>query len=117
MITIYHNPKCSKSRMGLQFLENLDKEYKIRNYTLDSFSRYEIVALLKKMNIKPIDWVRTNEEVWKTNYKNKNLNDDEIIDALYNHQNLIQRPILEYKNFATIARTDEDLATFIKLIE
>lgn len=109
MIIIYHNPRCSKSRDGVCFLENLKEKIEIRNYFENPLSKKEIKELLKKLNFKPIELVRTKEAIWIENFKNKILSDDEIINALVENPKLIERPIVVNGNKAVIARPTEKI--------
>ena len=113
MITIYHNPRCSKSRECTTFFEASNKDVEIINYmktpfTIDSLS--EVIALLA---IKPIELVRTTEKIWKENYKGKEMNDSDIIKAMVAEPKLIQRPILVNGNKAVIARPLEKINEII----
>ena len=107
MIKIYHNNRCSKSRCGLEILENSGKQFEIVKYlddTLSAKALKEIIALLK---IKPIDLVRKNEAIWKENYKGKTLTDAEIFNAMAEHPKLIERPIIINGKKAVIGRPPE----------
>lgn len=104
MITIYHNNRCRKSREGLEILEHSGKEFQIVKYLEDSPSKEEIKNILKKLGIEPIALVRKNEAIWKTDYKGRNLSDDEIINAMATHPKLIERPIVINGNKAVIGR-------------
>jgi arsenate reductase len=94
MIKIYHNSRCQKSRLGVKFLEKNKLDFEIINYINDPLSMDEIKFLLKKLKIKPIDLIRKNELLWKTNYKNKKLSDEEIVMAMVDNPKLIERPII-----------------------
>jgi len=94
MIKIYHNNRCSKSREGLAILENSGKEFEIINYLENPPSKNELEAILKKLGISPIQLIRKNEKIWKENYKNKELSDDQIIEAMIENPKLIERPIV-----------------------
>lgn len=107
MITIYHNPRCSKSREGVCFLENTKKPFQIINYLENIPTKEELKELLQKLNISPIELVRKKETIWISNYKNKNLTDDEIIQAMIENPKLIERPIIVNGNKAVIARPVE----------
>ena len=104
MLTIYHNPRCSKSRGCNVMLQNLGKEVKVINYTKDLFTETTLKKLVDLLKIKPIDLVRTNEKDWKENYKGKDLSDAEVIKAMVTHYKLIQRPIVVNGNKAVIGR-------------
>lgn len=107
MIKIYHNPRCSTSRKGCDIVTRIDEPYEIINYMKEPLSTDEIKNLIKKLGIKPIELVRTKEEIWKENYKDKKLTDSQIIEAMHLHPNLIQRPIVVKGDKAVIGRPPE----------
>lgn len=109
MITIYHNPRCTKSREGLCFIEDLKEEIIVRKYLDEPFTKNELVEVIKKLNIKPIELVRTKEKIWVENFKGKNLTNDEVINALLENPKLIERPIVIKNNKAVIARPKEKI--------
>ena len=109
MITIYHNPRCTKSREGLCEIENLNQPFEIRKYLDEPFTEKELKEVIKKLNIKPLELVRTKESIWIENYKGKELTDDQIIDALLKNPKLIERPIIVNGNKAVIARPKEKI--------
>ncbi|EDO26809.1 predicted protein [Nematostella vectensis] len=104
MITIYHNPRCSKSRDGLCEIEKLDQPFTLRKYMDDLFTKEELEDVIQKLGIEPIDLVRIKEKIWIEEYKGKKLTNAEIIDALLLHPKLIERPIIVNENKAVIAR-------------
>lgn len=104
MIKIYHNNRCRKSREGLEILENSGKEFQIIKYLEDTPSKVELKELIELLGIKPIDLIRKNEAIWKYDFKDKNLNDDEIVDAMIKNPKLIERPIVINGNKAIIGR-------------
>jgi len=109
MITIYHNPRCSKSREGVSFLDNLNLEFKTIKYLDETLTKEELQSILKKLNYKPIELVRTKEKIWIENYKNKQLTDDEIINAMIENPKLIERPIIINGNKAVVARPTDKM--------
>lgn len=109
MITIYHNPRCGKSREGLQLLEQLDKPFTTVKYLNEPLNKQELSSILNKLGIPPLDLVRQKEVIWKENYKDKQLSDDQIIDAMISHPVLIERPIVVNGNKAVIARPAEKI--------
>lgn len=104
MIQIYHNPRCSKSREGLQILKDSNEEFEVVEYLKTPLTRQELTELIKKLGIEPLDLVRKNEAIWKENYKEKDLLDSQIIDAMVNHPNLIERPIVVNGKKAIVGR-------------
>ena len=107
MLTIYHNNRCSKSREGLCFLETLNQPFEVINY-LDNIPTFkELAAIIKKLNIKPIELVRIKETIWIENFKGKTLSDKEIIEAMIKFPKLIERPIVINGDKAVVARPTE----------
>lgn len=109
MIKIYHNPRCKKSREGLAILEESGKDFKIIKYLDEVPSKDEIKSILDQLGISPIDLVRTQEKIWKENYKGKTLTNSELIEALHEHPKLIERPIVINNNKAVIGRPPENI--------
>lgn len=109
MITIYHNPRCTKSREGLCEIELLNQPFETRKYLDTPFTKEELENVIRKLNIKPIELVRTKESIWIENYKGKVLTDGQIIDALLENPKLIERPIVVNGNKAVIARPKEKI--------
>lgn len=107
MLTIYHNPRCSKSREGLALLELQRLPFTVIKYLSEPLTRQDLTALIAKLGITPLELVRQKEKIWTDNYKGKTLTDDEITDAMVAHPNLIERPILINGNKAVIARPAE----------
>lgn len=104
MVQIYHNPRCSKSREGLSILEESGKKFEIIDYMKTSFSEKDLIELIKKLNVNPIDLVRKNEEIWKQNFMDKKLNDQQIMKAMVQNPQLIERPIVINGNKAVVGR-------------
>jgi len=113
MIQILHNPRCGKSREGLAILEESGKEFEVIKYLEDNPSKEELKAILNKLNVEPLKMVRQNETIWKENFKNKDLSDDEIIDAMVSNPILIERPIVINGNKAVIGRPPVEISTII----
>ncbi|MEB3016550.1 arsenate reductase (glutaredoxin) [Capnocytophaga ochracea] len=113
MITIYHNPKCSKSRCGLELLKDSGKEYQIVDYLKKGISKEELKNLLTKLQMSPIELVRTKENIWKELFKGKTLTDDEVIEAMIQYPQLIERPIVIVGDKAVIGRPTERIKEII----
>ena len=113
MITIYHNPKCSKSRCGLELLKDSGKEYQIVDYLKKGISKEELKNLLAKLQMSPIELVRTKENIWKEQFKGKMLTDDEVIEAMIQYPQLIERPIVIVGDKAVIGRPTERIKEII----
>lgn len=111
MITIYHNPRCRKSREALALLEERGIEHLVRLYLNDeeSMSAAEFQDVLDALDMDAIDLVRKNESVWKEEYKTLELDEDEIILAMIEHPKLMERPIVVNGDRAVVARPAEKL--------
>ncbi len=106
---IYHNPRCRKSREGVQYLTDIGVEFEIIEYLKDKLSKETIQILLNKLNITALELVRKNEKIWKENFKDKNLSEKELIEVLHKEPKLIERPIIEAEFKAVIGRPKENI--------
>ncbi|MDB9732779.1 arsenate reductase (glutaredoxin) [Polaribacter sp.] len=113
MIKIYHNPRCKKSREGLTILENSGKEFQIIKYLEEVPSEATLKEIISLLGISPIQLVRKTEQIWKENYKGKELSDIEIIKAMIENPKLIERPIVIYNSKAVIGRPPENIISII----
>ena len=111
MITIYHNPRCQKSREALALLEEKGIQHTIRLYLNDeeSMSAAEFEDVLDALDMDAIDLVRKNESVWKEEYRDLELGEDEIILAMIENPRLMERPIIMNGDKAVVARPAEKL--------
>ena len=113
MIKIYHNPRCSKSRQGLAILEASGKTFEIVKYLEEQLTAEQLSEIISKLKSKPIDLVRKNEAIWKSNYKGKTLSDSEIIEAMVANPKLIERPIVVNNTKAVVGRPPETVLEII----
>ena len=111
---IYHNNRCSKSRCGLEILNNSKQDFEVVDYIKNPLSEIEIKDILKKLGFSPIQLVRKNEAIWKENYKGKDLSNSEIIKAMSTHPKLIERPIVVKGDKAVIGRPSENISALLK---
>ncbi|MCA0153213.1 arsenate reductase (glutaredoxin) [Winogradskyella vincentii] len=109
MITIYHNPRCRKSREGLEIVEKSGKTFNVVKYLDDQLNVAELKNIIAKLEIKPIDLVRKNEAIWKSEFKGKSLTDAEIVEAMIANPKLIERPIVVNGNKAIVGRPPETI--------
>ena len=110
MITIYHNPRCQKSREALALLEEKGFSiFAVRLYLNDeeSMSAAEFEDVLDALDMDAIDLVRKNESVWKEEYRDLELGEDEIILAMIENPRLMERPIIVNGDKAVVARPAE----------
>lgn len=113
MIKIYHNPRCRKSREGLQVLEDSKIAFEIIKYLEELPSENELTEIINILNIPPIDLVRKTEKIWKENYKGKKLSNSEIVSAMIENPKLIERPIVINGNKAVIGRPSSNILEII----
>ncbi|MDE3743375.1 arsenate reductase (glutaredoxin) [Maribacter polysaccharolyticus] len=114
MIKIYHNPRCTKSRQGLKALEDSGEQFEIIKYLEDVPTKDELKQLLGYLNLPAEKLVRTNEAIWKENYKGKNMTEDDIITAMTEHPKLIERPIVIKDRKAVIGRPTEQILDLLQ---
>lgn len=109
MYTIYHNPRCKKSRAGLQYAIEKKMDIQVREYLKEPLNEAELTALLMKLHVKPRDLIRTQEEVFRKELKGLNLNDEEWIKVMVENPKLIHRPIVEGKYKAVVGDPPENI--------
>lgn len=113
-VTLYHNPRCSKSRQALQLLQQNQVEPEIRLYLETPPSRDELVVLLNQLGIEPRALLRKGEQEYKdNNLGDSNLSNDQLIDAMAAHPRLIERPIAIVGDKAVIGRPPENVLELI----
>lgn len=110
MVSIYHNPRCSKSRQTLALLEERGIEPEIILYLDTPPSATTLKKLLKLLAISPRDLLRKGEEAYKNNnLKNPDLSDAELIAAMVEFPKLIERPIVTANGKAALGRPPEQV--------
>ena len=82
LITVYHNPRWGKSRGVVALLDERKVKYRKIEYLKTGFTKELILALSKKLNKKPIDFVRKNDIDFKNNLQNVGVNSDEAVIKL-----------------------------------
>ena len=113
-ITIYHNPKCRKSRKALEIIQNNNIEPTIILYLVNKLSKAEIKNLLTKLGLSIRDILRTEEDEYKkNNLKNENLSDNKLIEFLIKFPKLLQRPIVVKNSKAVIGRPPENILNLL----
>ena len=113
MIKIYHNPRCRKSREGLEILKNSGKKFEVVKYLETIPSEKELTEIIQLLNISPMQLVRKTEKVWKEEFRGKELSDAKIILAMIKNPKLIERPIVINNNKAIIGRPPERILELI----
>ncbi|AVI52129.1 arsenate reductase (glutaredoxin) [Pukyongia salina] len=109
MTKIYHNPRCSKSRQTVQLLEREGETFETVLYMDSPPTATELTDILKQLGLQPIDLVRMNEQIWKENYKGKDLTNAQIVAAMVAHPRLIERPIVIKNGKAALGRPPENI--------
>ena len=110
MIVIYQKPTCTTCRAVYAALKESGVDFEAVNYYVDPIPKATLKELLRKMKMRPAELLRTKEPVYKTlKLAERDLTDDEIIDLMVKHPDLIQRPIVEKGSRAILARPAERL--------
>jgi arsenate reductase len=108
-ITIFHNPKCSKSRTALAMLEDRGIRPKVIEYLKTPPTSGELLRIVAKLGIAPEQLVRKGEQVYKDLHAGKALTDTEWIEAMVANPILIERPIVVRGERAVIGRPPENV--------
>jgi len=113
-ITIYHNPRCSKSRQTLELLQENKISPEIILYLEDTPSRAQLKKLLGKLGIPARELLRTSEDAYRQlGLADTSLNDDALLDAMVKAPKLIQRPIVVAGDRAVLGRPPENVLDII----
>lgn len=108
LITLYHNPKCSKSRETLALTRNAGFEPDIINYLESPLTRHELQALAIRLQLPISALMRVNDDLYtELNLAAENCTDAQHLDALLTHPQLFNRPIAESALGARICRPPE----------
>ena len=98
----------------VKLVEASGNPFQAINYYEEPFTKTKLKGVLKKAGLKPAEILRTKEDVYKTlNLKNTKLGDDELIDLMLKHPDLIQRPLVEKGERAILARPPELVSSFL----
>ncbi len=109
VMKIYHNPRCAKSRAGLKYLEEKGVEFETKNYLNEGISASELKDLIQKTGMPVSKFIRTQEQVYKDNYKGKTYSDEEWINIIVDNPKLLKRPIIESNGKAVLGQPPEEL--------
>lgn len=100
----YHNPRCQKSREALALLSEKGIEPEIVLYMKEPLTPNDLENLLSKLDMEADDLIRKKEGVWKEEFSDKELSEEELILSMIEYPQLMERPILENGNKAKIGR-------------
>jgi arsenate reductase len=105
--TIYHNPRCSKSRQTLALLHENGVKPNVVEYLNDMPDKTTLKKILASLGIKPHDVLRTKEAEYKQAGLSRESSDNEILDALIKYPKLLERPVVVKGKKAAIGRPPE----------
>ena len=109
-IVVYQKPTCTTCRLVYAALKDSGVAFSAVDYYTDPIPKAKLKDLLKKMGIKPRELLRTKEPIYMTlRIGERDLRDNEIIDLMVEHPDLIQRPIVEKGSRAILARPADRL--------
>jgi arsenate reductase len=108
-VTIWHNPRCSKSRAAAQLLEEQGVEAEVVKYLDEKLTKEEIKALLAMLGIDARELMRTKEAVYRELGLKEEEDPEKLIEAMVEHPRLIERPIVIKEGKAVIGRPIENV--------
>ena len=107
MVTIYHNPRCSKSRQTLALLEEAGLTPNVVRYLDTPLSRAELASLIEQSQRPVADFFRAGEDEAKALGVTRTSSDDEMLDAIAKHPRLMERPIVVSDKGVELGRPPE----------
>jgi arsenate reductase len=113
-LTIYYNPKCSKSRATLALLKEHGAEPQVIDYLRKPPTAAELRGIVARLGIAPERLVRKGEDVFKEKYAGRTLTDDEWIAAMVADPILIERPIVIAGDDAEIGRPPANVERLLR---
>jgi arsenate reductase len=108
-VTIWHNPRCSKSRNAVTLLEEKGIEADVVKYLDTPPTKEELVAVLKMLGLSARELMRTKEDIYKELNLKEEKNEDKLIEAMVENPKLIERPIVIKEGKAAIGRPIENI--------
>ncbi len=115
LYTLIHNPRCAKSREAKAFLEAHHIKFETFLYLEEGLTPAFLEALLEKLELEPLEVIRTKESVWQSQFAELELNEDELILSIVEEPVLLERPILYNADHAAIVRSEQALKSFLNL--
>ena len=109
LVTIYHNPKCSKSRQTLALLEERDLELRIVPYLESPPSKSELADIVKMLGVTAADIVRTGEDEYQESGLTADSSENDVLEAIVSAPKLMQRPIVVCGDQARVGRPPESV--------
>ena len=115
LVTIYHNPKCAKSRETLQLLKKRGFEPRVVEYLKTPPNKNELERLLALLGLEPRALLRTKEPEYKqAGLADPKLSRAAVVRAMVEHPKLIERPIVVAGNKAVLGRPPENVLKILK---
>ncbi len=113
MLTIYHNPRCSKSRETLNIIKESGTEVEIVEYLNHVPTRSDLKDILSILKVSAAEIIRKGEPIYKELFKGKELTEDQWIEAMVAHPKLIERPIVVKGDRAILGRPPQNVIALI----
>ena len=114
MVTIYHNPRCRKSRETLKLIEDSGKPFQIVEYLKQPLDAAGLKRLTEMLGIGASALIRKNEAIWKEQYRGKELSEAEVLKAMETHPKLMERPVVVLGDRAVLGRPPENVLELLK---
>ena len=105
--TIWHNPRCSKSRAALNLLKDRSIDVKVFYYLNEIINYEDLILVVKKLSIPTIQLVRKNEKIFRALGLSRSSKDEVLIQAMLQNPILVERPIVVSGERAVIGRPPE----------
>ena len=112
-VTIWHNPRCSKSREAMKILEENNCSAEVIKYLDTKPTKDEITTALTMLGMNPQELMRTKEDIYKELNLKEEYDYDKLVDAMVENPKLIERPVIFKGNKAIIGRPTEVIAKFL----
>ena len=115
-LTIYHNPRCSKSRKTLLIIKDHGIQPTVVEYLKKPLKKFELENISRLLNKRPKEFVRKSEVDFKeNNIKNIIENDAELINEMTKFPKIIERPIVISRNKAVMGRPPENVLELLDM--
>ena len=113
MLTIYHNPRCSKSRQTLRIIEESGNKVETINYLNDPLNAEELKDIVDKLGLQVAYTVRKGKQLYKENYNGREISKKEWFKILAENPILIERPIVVKGDKAVLGRPPENVKNLL----
>jgi len=112
-VTVWHNPRCSKSREAIKIVEESGCDAEVVKYLETNPDKETLTNLLKMLDLTPRELMRTKEAIYKELKLKDESNDEKLIEAMVENPKLIERPVLIKDGKAIIGRPTERISEFL----